>query len=327
MEDEELDDVLDDWFIESLKTYKDLHVYQLEHPTQVMEWTSGKTVCVAGHTSCRNEILELRLPPKLFAHENKGLCAERDFKVVHGGFTDTPVRSLAHVPGTRFVVTSEGRSSDLQPQILHGAQSDDVELTELISGQTLFTLDSAPSNPLTSLQFVSDGIFLAGCSNGNVLLADTRTSSSPPQLSAPPPSPSPGPGPGPGESVLWWTSASSGPDPSSCRVFRLSSSGQALVSDLRSPGVALSWAQLDLQTRHHGLDQVKVSWAPALDQCVAVSGFNAAIQIYSTSSWGAELQEARPLFEHRGHAVSSQPSGDDSEDDLLVTSHLWHRSD
>lgn len=28
-------------------------------------------VCVAGHMSSKNEILELRLPPKLFADENK----------------------------------------------------------------------------------------------------------------------------------------------------------------------------------------------------------------------------------------------------------------
>lgn len=31
----------------------------------------------------------------------QGLCAERDFKVVHGGFTDGPVHCLKHVPGTR----------------------------------------------------------------------------------------------------------------------------------------------------------------------------------------------------------------------------------
>ena len=136
-------------------------MYQLEHPTQVIEWTSGKSelvthvvimsesavhlnsysvfivflsaVCVAGYSSSKNEILELQLPLKLFAEENKvkthkvrgfifieamfksymysllcvclrciqGLCAERDFKVVHGGFTEGPVSCLRHVPGTR----------------------------------------------------------------------------------------------------------------------------------------------------------------------------------------------------------------------------------
>lgn len=84
-------------------------------------------VCVAGYSSSKNEILELRLPPRLLADANKvmsqtsetsvvycnknpidtsvccvqGLCAERDFKVVHGGLTDTPVHCLKHIPGTR----------------------------------------------------------------------------------------------------------------------------------------------------------------------------------------------------------------------------------
>ncbi|XP_027131169.1 integrator complex assembly factor WDR73 isoform X2 [Larimichthys crocea] len=345
------EDVLEDWFIESLKTYKDLHVYQLEHPTRVIEWTSGKTVCVAGYSSSKNEILELRLPLKLFADENKGLCAERDFKVVHGGFTDGPVRRLRHVPGTRCVVTNDGLSSDLQvwdlggddsdvirqtgsvkgrrsvseggsrvaarlssrPRVLHGAQSGDVQLSELTSGQPVYKLESDSADPVGSLHFVTDAVFVVGCSNGNVHVADTRTSDAP-QLS-PPPS---------GESVTWWTDVSAGPsclDPSSCRIVRLSSSGLAVISDLRKPGGAVSRAQLDVQTRCCNVDDVRVSWAPSLDDCIAVSGFSGAVQIYDTSVWRAEPEEVRPLFEHRGHAVSSQS---DDGVPVFVTSHVWH---
>lgn len=119
------------------------------------------------------------------------------------------------------------------------------------------------ADPLSSLQFVSDSIFLAGCCNGNIHIADTRTSAAP-QLSPPPDSL--------GESALWWTDATSGPEPSSCRVIRLSSSGQATVSDLRNLGGAVSRAQLDVKTRPCSLDHVQVSWAPVLDQCIAVSG-------------------------------------------------------
>ncbi|XP_044215874.1 WD repeat-containing protein 73 [Thunnus albacares] len=361
MEEPEFDDVLDDWFIESLKTYKDLHVFQLEVPTQVIEWTSGKTVCVAGHRPSKNEILELRLPLKLFADENKGLCAERDFKVVHGGFSDGPVRCLRHVPGTRCVVTNDGLTSDLQlwdlggddsdvirrtgsiegtrsdsqsggggsriaarfssePNVLHGAQSSDVRLTQISSGRTLYKLASDSADPLSSLQFLSDDVFLAGCCNGSVYIADTRTSAAAaaaPQLSAPPASS--------GESVLWWTDATAGPsrlDPSGCRLVRLSSSGRALVSDLRSLRGAVCQAQLDVPTRRCSSDDVRVSWAPALDDCVSVSGFSAAVQIYNTSVWTAALQEAQPLFEHRGHTVSSQQSDDGVP--VFVTSHVWH---
>ncbi|XP_068585989.1 WD repeat-containing protein 73 [Cebidichthys violaceus] len=345
-EETDFNDILDDWFIETLKTYKDLHVYQLEHPTQVLEWTSGKTVCVAGFSPSKNEILELRLPQKLFAEENKGLCAERDFKVVHGGFTDGPVRCLRHVPGTRCVVTNDGLTSDLQvwsvggddsdvirltgrvegrkrsrrrsvseggsfsiaarlsSQVLHGAQSGDVQLTQLTSGQILYSLETDSDDPLSSLRFVDDVVFLAGCSNGNVYIADTRTSAAP-QLHPPPASSD--------ASVLWWTEASS-----SCSVVRLSSAGQAVISDLRNPAGAASRAQLDVRSGRRNPD-VRASWAPALDGCIAVSGFSGAVQIYNTSVWQTESREVQPLFEHRGHAVSSQSGGD-----VLVTSHVWH---
>uniref|UniRef100_UPI003AABA5D9 WD repeat-containing protein 73 n=1 Tax=Centroberyx gerrardi TaxID=166262 RepID=UPI003AABA5D9 len=355
----EFDDILDDWFIESLKTYKDLHVYQLEHPTRVIEWTSGKTVCVAGCRSTKNEILELHLPLKLFADENKGLCAERDFKVVHGGFTDGPVHCLRHIPGTRCVVTNDGLSSKLQvwdlggddsdvirrtggvegrgvaergsriaaglssdPRVLHGAQTGDVRLTDLTSGQSLYKLETDTAEPLSSLQFVSDSVFLACCCSGNIYVADSRTSAAPQPSPLPPPLPPAAAGRRDG--VLWCADASadrSRPDPAGRRVARLSSSGEVLVSDLRNPGGAVCRAQLDVQTDRCGQDDITVSWAPALDDCIAVSGFSGAVQIYVTSAWRAELTAARPLFEHRGHAVSSQHADGPP---VRVSSHVWH---
>uniref|UniRef100_A0A672FP94 WD repeat domain 73 n=1 Tax=Salarias fasciatus TaxID=181472 RepID=A0A672FP94_SALFA len=351
MEESEPEDILDDWFIESLKTYEDLHVFQLEHPTQVIEWTSGKTVCVAGYSPSKNEMLELRLPLKLYADENQGLCAERDFKVAHGGFTDGPVRHLKHIPGTRCVVTNDGLSSDLRlwelggddsdvirrtgsleggrsapgsgsriaaplsspPQVLHGAQSGDVQLTEVTSGQRIYRLETDSADPLSSLQFVNDSVFLASCCNGRLHIADTRKPGA--SQSSPPP-------PSPGESVLWWTDVSAGPHVSSCKAVRLSSSGRAVVSDFRNPGEAVSRAQLDVQTRRCSPDRIDVSWAPALDDCVSVSGFSGVVQLYDTSAWTMEPRDARPLFQHRGHAVSSPQA--DGGTPVLVTSHAWH---
>lgn len=202
-----------------------------------------------------------------------------------------------------------------QPQVLHGARSDSVRLSELTSGRTLYTLESDSADPLSSLQFVSDSVFLAGGFDGKVFIADIRTPAAP-QLSPSPASP--------GESGLWWTDASAGPAGAAapgCRMVRVSSSGQAAVSDLRSPGGAASRAQLDVQTQRCTPDHVSVAWAPALDGCIAVSGFGGAVQIYDSSLWGAEPLEARPLFEHRGHAVSSPPDGGVP---VSVTSHAWH---
>ncbi|XP_030013330.1 integrator complex assembly factor WDR73 [Sphaeramia orbicularis] len=344
--EEDLDNILDDWFIESIKIYKDLHVYQLENPTQVLEWTSGRNVCVAGYTSSsKNEILELHLPLKLLADKNKGLCAERDFKVVHGGFADGPVRRLRHIPGTRCAVTNDGHSSSLQvwdlggddsdvirrtgsveggrtgsvrgsriaarpssqPQVLHGAQSDDVRLTEITSGRTVYKLEVDSSDALSSLQFVTDSIVVAGCCKGSILVADIRSPAAP-QVCCPPASSA--------ESVLWWTDASA----SSSRLIRLSSCGQAVVSELRMlGGGAVCQAQLDIQMRGSDSEDVVVSWAPALDDCIAVSGFSGAVQIYNTSLWKSDLQETTPLFQHRGHMVSSQ-----QPDGVLTTAHAWH---
>lgn len=108
---------------------------------------------------------------------------------------------------------------------------------------------------------MSDSVFLAGCCNGNVYIADIRTSAAP-QLSPPPASSD--------DSVLWWTDATAGP--SGTRIVRLSSAGETVISDLRNPGGAVSRAQLDLRRRRCNLGDVRVSWAPALDGCIAVSG-------------------------------------------------------
>uniref|UniRef100_A0AAQ5ZUZ4 WD repeat domain 73 n=1 Tax=Amphiprion ocellaris TaxID=80972 RepID=A0AAQ5ZUZ4_AMPOC len=325
MEAVEFDDILDDWFIESLKTYKDLHVYQLEHPTQVIEWTSEKTVCVTGYSLSKNEILELRLPLKLFADENKNeisksptVVSQTARSAASGTSQEQDViRRTGSIAGRRNVSERGSRIAarlSSPPQVLHGAQSSDVQLTELTSGRTLYKLETDSTDPLSFLQFVSDTVFLAGCCNGSVYVTDTRTSAAP-QLSPPPASS--------GDSVLWWADASVGPHPSSCRVVRLSSSGQAVVSDLRSlGGGAVCQAQLDVQERCCNLDHIRVSWAPTLDDCISVSGFSGVVQIYNTCGWSMELQERQPLFQHRGHVVSSQQTDDSTP--VFTTAHIWH---
>lgn len=120
--------------------------------------------------------------------------------------------------------------------------------------------DSGSADPLSSLQFVTDSVFLASCRNGNVYVADIRTSA-PPQVLPPPLS----------GSALWWTGASA--DLSSCRIVRLSSSGQTVLSDLRNlGGGAVSRALVDVETHRCSADDVGVSWSPRLHGCIAVSG-------------------------------------------------------
>ncbi|KAK7877749.1 hypothetical protein WMY93_030563 [Mugilogobius chulae] len=351
-EDSDAEEALDQWFIESLKTYTDLHVYQLENPTRVLEWTSGRTMCVAGFSASKNEILELSLPLRLLAEQNKGLCAERDFKVVHGGFSDGPIHELKHVPGTRCGVSNDGHSSTLQlwdfggddtdviratgqiqpkptdtdsgpeqtrgrkiaaadspnsePKILHGATTADVQLTDVSTGQELYRIKNSSSvEPLSSLQLLSSSLFVCGSVNGTVLEADCRCPSSAPVRVLARPRPS---DPGP-----WSLHV----HPSSSLVVRSSVSGRTLVSDLRGTDRRAAGALVTSGAQKNGAE-LKVSWAPALQHHIALSGVNGLVQIYDTSLWGAELKPAHAQFEHKGHAVQSP------EDDVITTSHAWH---
>uniref|UniRef100_A0A3B4AZQ4 WD repeat domain 73 n=1 Tax=Periophthalmus magnuspinnatus TaxID=409849 RepID=A0A3B4AZQ4_9GOBI len=341
-EDRDEEEALDDWFIESLKTYTDLHVYQLEHATRVLEWTSGRTVCVAGFSSSKNEILELSLPLRLLAEQNKGLCAERDFKVVHGGFSEAPIHSLKHIPGTRlgsplfdvcFLISSfsdvirrtgqidikceslrgaewgRGRkmaappSRCSEPKILHGATTNDVQLTDINTTKQLYRIQAcAVSEPLSCLQFLSEGVFVCGSVNGSVLEVDSRS----------PAPPTCHPAPLPSDSTAWSMDVCGGG-----LVVRSRASGHTVVSDLRKMDSRLAQAQV---TASDGKNRgsLNVTWAPALQHHIALSGVNGLVQIYNTSLWGAELQPAHAQFEHRGHVVSSH------EDDVITTSHAWH---
>lgn len=347
-------ETLDDWFIESLKTYKDLHVYQLEHPTRVIEWTAGKTICVAGYSTAKNEILELRLPLKLFADDNQGLCAERDFKVLHGGFTDGPVHCLKHIQGTRCVVTNNGLNNELQVwdvggddsdvikntgcvqptrvsqrgseiapgltgdlHVLHGSQICDLQLTDLTTRRSLYSVGADIPDVLSSLQFVSANVFLACTCGGDLYMGDTRTSTLPQ------------PTPAGGRDAEHWcmaasTGLSSSPEQAGRTVARLSSSGQVMLSDMRDLRSPVGQAQLDIQRNIPTHDFINVSWAPALNNCLSVSGFNGLVEIYDTSSWRPEARESKPLFVHQGHVMSCVPMPGTSPP--VVTSHMWHPS-
>ncbi|KAI9999770.1 hypothetical protein NQD34_011613 [Periophthalmus magnuspinnatus] len=326
--------IIDLMLICAYSSYTDLHVYQLEHATRVLEWTSGRTVCVAGFSSSKNEILELSLPLRLLAEQNKGLCAERDFKVVHGGFSEAPIHSLKHIPGTRLDEQDKltlnvslwledrsraeergeaewGRGRKMaappsrcsEPKILHGATTNDVQLTDINTTKQLYRIQAcAVSEPLSCLQFLSEGVFVCGSVNGSVLEVDSRS----------PAPPTCHPAPLPSDSTAWSMDVCGGG-----LVVRSRASGHTVVSDLRKMDSRLAQAQV---TASNGKNRgsLNVTWAPALQHHIALSGVNGLVQIYNTSLWGAELQPAHAQFEHRGHVVSSH------EDDVITTSHAWH---
>ena len=131
------------------------------------------------------------------------------------------------------------------------------------------------SEPLSALQFVSPWVFLACCPNGDLYAVDTRSPSLPPPtpVPVPPPSSATAP-PTPTGPVRWGmhAAAGAGADVAGCRVARLSSGAEVVVSDLRNPGGPVRRALLDVPTDGPAGDHLKVSWAPALEDCLAVSG-------------------------------------------------------
>ncbi|XP_027016758.1 WD repeat-containing protein 73 isoform X1 [Tachysurus fulvidraco] len=340
----------EEWFMQSLTLYKDLHVFQLEHPTKTIEWTGEKSVCVAGYSSEKNEILELLLPLKLYAKKNQGLCPERDFKVQHGGFSDEPIECLRHIFGKRCVVTSGQHSSKLQvwdigdddndvmrrtgvincshtsttgrklasgftedASVLHGSTVHDVQHTDVASGRMLYAVETDSLDVVNCLQFVNTSTFVICATNGTLYMGDLRDQKVSCYALSENTTGS--------EWAFGLRTAEPQCDPASCIVARLSSSGQVIVSDLRNPSTLVGQAQLNLQQNHLSNEFLTVTWAPALDNHLAVSGFDGTVQIFDTRRWSIESQTPQPIFVHRGHNFSCEENSDTS---LLVTTHVWH---
>lgn len=204
-----------------------------------------------------------------------------------------------------------GLTSDLH--VLHGSQICNVQLTDLTSGNSLYTAGIDAPDVLSSLGWASSSVFLACACSGGLYVGDTRSPS------APQPAPAGG-----REAAHWCMAVSRGvsSEPSGCRVARLSSSGQVVLSDMRELSRPVGQGQRRVQGDSPSHNFMSVSWAPALDRCLSVSGLNGLVEIYDTSLWRPESGEAQPLFVHQGHVTSCAPRSDISPP--VVTSHAWH---
>ncbi|KAI5237369.1 Wd Repeat-Containing Protein 73 [Manis pentadactyla] len=322
----------EDWLVESLRLYQDFHAFDLSGATRVLEWTGDKGVFVAGYESLKkNEILHLILPLRLSVKENQGLFPERDFKVHRGGFSDRSVFDLKHVPDTRFLVTSGLPGCHLQvwqvaedsdviqavstiavqekeerlwprvaifsseaPGVLHGVRLSSLKVVDLESHQPTYSSGVSDSETLSSLQVLDAHTFAFCCASGRLGLVDTRQKWAPSETLCP----SPGLG---GERWCAEVGANGqGPGP---RIASLGSDGQLCLLDPRDLCHPVSSVQCSVSTPSPDPELLRVTWAPGLDSCLAISGFDGTVQIYDATSWGGPGGQVEPLFTHRGPPV------------------------
>ncbi|XP_058714310.1 WD repeat-containing protein 73 isoform X1 [Poecile atricapillus] len=347
----------DEWLLQSLRLYRDLHTFELQAPTRLIEWARGNRVCVAGYgQSHGNEILQLIPPPTLLTKETQGLCPERDFKVECGGFSERPVYSLKYVPDTSLLVTSGPPDNSLQvwqvsaedsdviksvstiatenvtgqswakiatisaraPWVLHGSRLDRVQITEVESRKNVYTTGiqaSRGSEELSGLAFLDCNTLLLCCATGRLCLADIRQPQCLTEATAVPSAPC---------SEQWCMGTrhgAQGLETSSQPVARLSSRGLLILTDLRKTSEFLALVKTRVPSPASGAEFLCVSWAPALEGYLAISGFDGTVHVYDTQSWDSSGREAEPIFIHKGHAFGGAGGSGDSP---LVTVHTWH---
>ncbi|EPQ15299.1 WD repeat-containing protein 73 [Myotis brandtii] len=289
----------EDWLVESLRLYQDFHAFDLPGATRVLEWIGDKGVFVAGYEKLKkNEILHLTLPPRLSVKENQGLFPERDFKVCHGGFSDRSIFDLKHVPDTRLLVTSglpgcylqvwqiaedsdvieavrtiavhekEGSLwpriaifSSVAPGVLHGARLSGLKVVDLESQKVTYTSGVSDSEELSSLQVLDADTFAFCCTSGRLGLVDTR------QKWAPAENVSPSPGSGGGR---WCAEVrGQGPGPN---IASLCSDGLLCLLDPRDLRHPVRSVRCPVSAPSPDPELLRVTWAPALDSCLAISG-------------------------------------------------------
>ncbi|XP_033616988.1 WD repeat-containing protein 73 isoform X2 [Fukomys damarensis] len=314
----------EDWLVESLRLYQDFHAFDLSAATRVLEWIGDKGVFIAGYESLKkNEILHLMLPPRLSVKENQGLFPERDFTVCHGGFSDRAVLELKHVPDTRLLVTSGLPGCYLQVWQVE-EDSDVIKAISTIAVQEkagglwprLAVFSMVPrllhGVQLSSLQVVDLESWKTMYSSGRLGLVDTRQSWAPLENSSQ----------GPGSGGQRWCAEvrNRGQGPGPC-FSSLGADGQLRLLDARDLCHPVSSVQCPVSTPSPDPELLRVTWAPCLDNCLAISGFDGTVQVYDVSSWEGMGSRVEPLFTHRGHIFLDESKGDTAP---LVTTHTWH---
>ncbi|XP_073517345.1 WD repeat-containing protein 73 [Phyllobates terribilis] len=340
----------EDWMLESIRLYRDLHDFELQEATRVIDWTGDAGLCIAGFTGGRrHEVLQLLFPQKLHEQQNQGLCPERDLKVQYGGFSQHPIYSLRHVPGTSLLATTAPSPSHVQiwqigaedkdviqpttsipsdpsketwtkisvsggasPCVLHGSRVNGVNLTDIETAGLLYSLAVSSCEAIGSLSFLDPSTVHLCCLSGRQIIADIRQPGTASEGSVAPNVPGDG---------RWVATVQTDSQDTSTKIASLSSEGHITITDTRDMGAPLKCGKAKSSHGPTPEDLMCICWASRLQDCISISGLDGTVQIYDTGPWDTVVKEVDALFTHRGHSAMGQ-----CEDGSVprVTVHSWH---
>ncbi|CAG2192020.1 unnamed protein product [Mytilus edulis] len=349
----------DDWFFDSVKNYRNLFMYDLQHPVTCMDWVDDKNLVVATSSDARNEILELSVPDKLLSDdsESAGLLKDRDFRQKNGGFSTCKICCIKHIPKSRQVCTSDETNTGIQVWKIGSNGTDLIELAEsfkskhvdksdkkcfskiavnedkpacIVFGSSLNNLccldvekgtihEIYDKTELTETSIVSEIKFM----DQNSLISCCENS---------------------GEIKLIDLRVKQeksdnnrkGTSNTVCDkcsywtmditvdlVYRLSSAGSVVISDVRNGSDKILQemnTQKQSKTKH---TEISIKASPQQKQNISLSGFDGNVYIYDTQK--SPVQEfgysfTEPIFNHQGHVKNCS----DQSDIINSLAHLWH---
>ncbi|KFO95245.1 WD repeat-containing protein 73, partial [Calypte anna] len=208
------------------------------------------------------------------------------------------------------IATMSGRA----PWVLHGSNLNSIRITEVESRKNVYTGASTNNEELSAVAFLDSNSFLLCCAQGQLCLADVRQPRLPLEASSIPSAPSGG---------CWAMGVQHSPPGSASTpqpIAQLSSEGHLILRDVRKTSEALAWVRCRVPSAPSSTTEfLCISWAPALENCLGVSGFDGTVHVYQQrQSWGSSGREAEPIFVHKGHVFGA------GGDPALVTIHTWH---
>ncbi|ODN01894.1 WD repeat-containing protein 73 [Orchesella cincta] len=166
--------------------YSNLYMFELEFPLDAFEVINETSLCVSGVQSYSKkcEVLQLCVPPKLLRSENEeGLCKDRDFKILSGGYADGRIRQIKCLPKYQNLVAT--LQDEYNGIIVHEVGNDDratILEKNRLSTNTLPELSSS-SNHHKSLCSMNNRIVLGAAQTskaglgGALLLHEWETGS------------------------------------------------------------------------------------------------------------------------------------------------------